>query len=80
MQISKRDATMMCVVPKAAVEDLIRRAFVQDEMLTAEAHARSVPKRTNTELNYVQSSAPRPSQALPSDDQDDQRCTLSERH
>jgi hypothetical protein len=50
-------------VRSSQVEDLIRRAFVQDETLTAEAHARPVPKRTDTELNYVQSRAPRPSQA-----------------
>jgi hypothetical protein len=68
----------VCRSQLAPVEDLIRRAFVQDEMLTAEAHARPVPKRTDTELNYVQSRAPRPSQARPSDDQDDQRYTVSE--
>jgi hypothetical protein len=49
----------------APVEDLIRRAFVQDEMLTAAAHACSVPKRTDTELNYVQSRAPSPDQGKP---------------
>jgi hypothetical protein len=44
----------------AAVEDLIRRAFVQDEKLTLKAHARTVQKRTDTELNYVQNRCPHP--------------------